>query len=76
MKHSVYLFQPQAAIDSGDEENYWLPYSAACVWSYAAQFEEINKNLFCPKYCSNKLPNMYKANILNKIWEKLPCMNM
>ena len=40
-KRIVYLFQPQDVIDSGDEENYWLPYSAACAWSYVNQFEDI-----------------------------------
>jgi putative methyltransferase len=41
---NVYLFQPQYAIEFRKENNYWLPYSAGCIWSYAAQFDDIKEN--------------------------------
>jgi len=41
MKHNVYLFQPQFAVEVREEANYWLPYSVGCLWSYAQQFEDI-----------------------------------
>lgn len=31
---NVYLFQPQYAVEFRQEINYWLPYSAGCLWSY------------------------------------------
>ena len=42
--HNVYLFQPQYAVDVRKETNYWLPYSIACVWSYAQQFDFVRDN--------------------------------
>lgn len=44
MKHNIYLFQPQFAVEVRDEANYWLPYSVGCLWSYAQQFEDITSN--------------------------------
>ena len=41
---NIYLFQPQYAFDYRKETNYWLPYSAGCLWSYANQFEDIQAN--------------------------------
>ena len=41
MKKNVYLFQPQYAINVGGEDTFWLPYSAACIWSYVYQFKKI-----------------------------------
>lgn len=38
---NVYLFQPQYAVEFRKEKNYWLPYSAGCIWSYASQYEDI-----------------------------------
>ena len=35
MRNKVYLFQPQSAIIIRGVKQYWLPYSVACVWSYA-----------------------------------------
>ena len=42
--HNVYLFQPQYAVEFREEKNYWLPYSAGCLWSYASQFTDIREN--------------------------------
>ena len=44
MKKEVYLFQPQNEIVVGGVSNYWIPYSAGCIWSYAQQFEDIRNN--------------------------------
>ena len=33
----VYLFQPQHEITIKGTKNYWLPYAAGCLWSYAKQ---------------------------------------
>lgn len=41
---NVYLFQPQYAVEVRNEKNYWLPYSAGCVWSYVSQFSHITNN--------------------------------
>ena len=42
--HNVYLLQPQYSVDYRKEKNYWLPYSAACVWSYCQQFDDIRQS--------------------------------
>lgn len=41
---NVYLFQPQYAVDFRNETTYWLPYSVGCLWSFAYQFDDIQKN--------------------------------
>lgn len=41
---NVFLFQPQYAVEYRKEDNYWLPYSVGCIWSYAAQFDDIKNN--------------------------------
>jgi radical SAM superfamily enzyme YgiQ (UPF0313 family) len=41
---NVYLFQPQYAVEFRQEVNYWLPYSAGCLWSYASQFNHLTDN--------------------------------
>tara|TARA_B100000427_G_scaffold239807_1_gene202691 strand:- start:50 stop:1774 length:1725 start_codon:yes stop_codon:yes gene_type:complete len=35
MTAKVYLFQPQSTVVIKGKKQYWLPYSAACIWSYA-----------------------------------------
>ena len=40
-KKNVYLFQPQYSIENRKEHNYWIPYSAGCLWSYAMQFKDL-----------------------------------
>ncbi|NDB29773.1 hypothetical protein EB151_09510, partial [archaeon] len=39
---NVYLFQPQYSVEVRKEDNYWLPYSVACLWSYCSQYDYIN----------------------------------
>lgn len=38
---NVYLFQPQYSVEYKKENNYWLPYSAGCLWSYVSQYPRI-----------------------------------
>jgi radical SAM superfamily enzyme YgiQ (UPF0313 family) len=40
-KKNIYLFQPQYAIETRKENNYWIPYSVGCLWSYAMQFKDL-----------------------------------
>ena len=42
--NNVYLFQPQYSVEVRKEENYWLPYSVGCLWSYCSQFDDITDN--------------------------------
>jgi len=42
-KLNVYLFQPQYAVEIRNENTYWLPYSAGCLWTYAATIPEVQK---------------------------------
>jgi radical SAM superfamily enzyme YgiQ (UPF0313 family) len=41
---NVYLFQPQYSVEYRREKNYWIPYSAGCIWSYVNQFDDIKLN--------------------------------
>ena len=41
---NVYLFQPQYTVEYRKETNYWIPYSAGCLWSYATQYPDIVDN--------------------------------
>jgi radical SAM superfamily enzyme YgiQ (UPF0313 family) len=47
LKKNLYLFQPQYSVEYKTEKNYWIPYSIDCVWSYSAQFNDIQKNIDC-----------------------------
>lgn len=44
VKRNVYLAQPQFPVNTGDDKNYWLPYSVGCIWSYCTQFDDIKEN--------------------------------
>jgi radical SAM superfamily enzyme YgiQ (UPF0313 family) len=41
---NIYLFQPQYTSKYDGKLTCWLPYSVGCIWSYAAQFEDIKEN--------------------------------
>jgi putative methyltransferase len=41
--HSVYFFQVNFTGRFRNTEQYWLPYSVGCLWSYAQQHEDIAK---------------------------------
>jgi len=62
---NVYLFQPQYAVEFRKEKNYWLPYSAGCVWSYASQYKDITdhfqlKKLFFKRESINDVLDQIK----------------
>jgi len=42
--HKILLVQPNFKIGINDLQGYWLPYSVGCLWSYAKQFDFVNKN--------------------------------
>ena len=42
-KLNVYLFQPQYAVEIRNENTYWLPYSAGCLWTYANTIPEVQE---------------------------------
>ena len=57
MRNKVYLFQPQSAIIIRGVKQYWLPYSVACVWSYANKHVdgfELGEVFFKREYPDNK----------------------
>lgn len=44
---SLHLFQPQYAnLGSEKKKQYWLPYSVACLWSYAHSFADIKNTWY------------------------------
>jgi len=42
--NNVYLFQPQFSNEFNGKTQYWLPYSAACLWAYTTLFDDIQAN--------------------------------
>lgn len=44
MKKNLYLFQPQYSEYHNGKWRHWLPYSVACLWTYAIQFDDIRDN--------------------------------
>jgi radical SAM superfamily enzyme len=42
--HNVYLFQPQYKMEVDKSEQYWIPYSVGCLWSYAQQHAWVKEN--------------------------------
>jgi radical SAM superfamily enzyme YgiQ (UPF0313 family) len=83
MRHNVYLFQPQFAVDVRDETNYWLPYSVGCIWSYAQQFDWVNENFTLkdlifkrqdPKELLDSLDNPSICGFSIYVWNQKYCM--
>lgn len=70
MKQNVYLFQPQYSVEIRDEKNYWLPYSVACLWSYASQFEWVTENFILQEIVFLREP---VENVLTRIVEPSIC---
>lgn len=80
---NVYLFQPQYAVEFRKEKNYWLPYSAGCLWAYAAQFTNIVehftlKNLFYKREPINnvlsQLENPTVCGFSCYLWNEQYCL--
>lgn len=64
IKNHVYLAQPQYAVDVGNEQNYWIPYSAGCIWSFCTQFEDIQEQYILADF-------IYKRDLHNNIIAKM-----
>ena len=82
---SIYLFQPQDAMPTGDEWNYWLPYSAACIWSFASQFADIREsykleNIFFKRedhnYILDELKDPYVVGFSFYTWNETYCLSL
>jgi radical SAM superfamily enzyme YgiQ (UPF0313 family) len=43
-RKNIHLFQPQYSVKIGENNQFWLPYSAACLWAYAQQFDDVTQN--------------------------------
>ena len=80
---NVYLFQPQYAVDLRKETNYWLPYSAGCIWSYAEQYDFVKENfqladLFFsrldPQKVIEKLDNPVVCGFSCYLWNEKYCL--
>lgn len=67
---NVYLFQPQYAVEFRKEKNYWLPYSAGCIWSYASQYKDITDHFQLKKLFFKREPI---SDVLNQIEDPDVC---
>lgn len=85
MIKNVYLFQPQHEILVGGVPNFWIPYSAGCIWSYVQQFEEIVdhfslKNIFFKRDCVesvlSKIENPSVVGFSCYIWNQNYCLGL
>ena len=43
-KKRIYFFQPQYGVKLRGFENYWMPYSVACIWSYCKEHDFVSDN--------------------------------
>lgn len=82
MRH-VYLFQPQYALQHQDKINYWLPYSAGCIWSHAQSIDRIKENfqlqdlIFKRVKMSTLLSNMKEPAVCGfscYVWNEKYCL--
>lgn len=53
---NLYLFQVQERTDFGEFIQYWIPYSAGCLWAYAKQFETVTDNWILRDLFFKRLP--------------------
>jgi len=83
--HNIYLFQPQYAFDYRKETNYWLPYSAGCLWSYVNQFEDIQANCRLaeiifrrepPDHILERLDNPSMCGFCCYLWNEQYCLHL
>jgi len=54
--NNLYLFQVQDGSNYGDIRQYWLPYSAGCLWAYAKQYPSITENWLLKKLFFKRIP--------------------
>ena len=85
MLKNIYLFQPQYSVEVRKEDNYWLPYSVACLWSYCGQFADINENYTLkdiifkrehPEKLLERLDNPYLCAFSCYIWNENYCLTV
>jgi len=85
MLKNIYLFQPQYSVEVRKEDNYWLPYSVACLWSYCSQYDYINayydlKDIIFkredPKKLLERLDNPYLCAFSCYIWNEKYCLTI
>jgi hypothetical protein len=83
--HNVYLFQPQYAIEFRKENNYWLPYSAGCLWSYVRQFADIAETFVLkdlifrrepPAQVLQRMQNPVIAGFSCYVWNERYCLSI
>ena len=83
MRKNIYLFQPQYSVEVRKEDNYWLPYSVACLWSYCGQFDyitsyyELKDIVFKreqPDKLLERLDNPYLCAFSCYIWNEKYCL--
>ena len=60
---NIYLFQPQYSVEVRKQENYWIPYSVGCIWSYCNQFDEVKNNFILKDIIFNRLYILIKSKI-------------
>ena len=85
MLKNIYLFQPQYSVEVRKKDNYWLPYSVACLWSYCGQFDDINQNYTLkdiifkrehPEKLLERLDNPYLCAFSCYIWNENYCLTV
>lgn len=83
--HNLYLFQPQYSTEIREETNYWLPYSAGCLWSYVSQFNDIRENFELkdlifrrepPDQLLNRMKNPKVVGFSCYIWNVQYCLTL
>jgi len=83
--NNIYLFQPQYSVEVRGEDNYWLPYSVACLWSYCSQFDDINENFILkdlifkrehPDKLLNKMEDPFLCAFSCYVWNENYCLTV
>ena len=62
--YNVYLFQPQYTINHDNIDQYWIPYSVGCLWSYAQQFDWVSEHFILKDL-------IFKRELTNQLIERL-----
>ena len=82
---NIYLFQPQYSVEVRKQENYWIPYSVGCIWSYCNQFDEVKNNFILkdiifkrehPDKILERLDNPVLCGFSCYIWNEQYCLGI
>ena len=85
MIKNLYLFQPQFITNYKTERHVWLPYSAACIWTYAVQNQKIAKSYQLndiyvvrdnPESICNELNNPAVCGFSVYVWNEQYCLTL